>query len=193
VVLLWGPLANAAVDLTGRVVRVVDGDTVILLDGEKTQHRIRLAGIDAPESGQEFGTRAKQHLLALVGGDQVTVAWHKRDKYGRIVGKLIRDGADLNLAMVRAGFAWWYRKYAQEQVPMDQARYEQAEVKAKAENVGLWTDKAPLAPWDWRRRPAMTEGQRECQCGTGAVCVGPKGGRFCVQEAGGKRYYPRGQ
>ena len=192
VVFLWGSLAHAAVDLAGRVVRVVDGDTVVLLDGDKAQHKIRLAGIDAPETGQEFGTKAKQHLLDLVGGDEITVAWQKRDKYGRIVGKLVHDGTDVNLAMVRSGFAWWYRKYAGEQSPLDQVHYEAAQERAKTERVGLWADKAPLAPWDWRPMSKSTPVAAECLCGTGPVCVGPKGGRYCVREGGGKRYYPRG-
>jgi len=191
-VLLWGSLAQAAVDLAGRVVRVMDGDTVVLLGSDKAEQKIRLAGIDAPETGQEFGTKAKQHLLALVGGDPVTVAWQKRDKYGRIVGKLVRDGTDVNLAMVRAGFAWWYQKYANEQAPVDRALYAAAEGKAKAERTGLWADKAPLAPWDWRHPSSETKTIAECPCGTGAVCVGPKGGHYCVREGGGKRYLSRG-
>jgi endonuclease YncB( thermonuclease family) len=191
-VLLWGSLAQGAVDLAGRVVRVTDGDTVVLLDSDKAEHKIRLAGIDAPETGQEFGTKAKQHLLALVGGDPVTVAWQKRDRYGRIVGKLVRDGTDVNLAMVRAGFAWWYQQYANEQAPVDRVLYAAAEGKAKAERLGLWADKAPLAPWDWRHPSAESRTTLECPCGTGAVCVGPKGGRYCVREGGSKRYLSRG-
>jgi len=66
----------------GRVVRVLDGDTVDVLDAGKSSHRVRLAGIDAPEKGQAFGTRAKQLLLELAGGKSVEVSWHKRDRYG---------------------------------------------------------------------------------------------------------------
>ena len=174
-VLLWGSLAQAAVDLAGRVVRVMDGDTVVLLDSDKAEHKIRLAGIDAPETGQEFGTKAKQHLLALVGGDPVTVAWQKRDKYGRIVGKLIRDGTDVNLAMVRAGFAWWYQKYANEQAPVDRVLYAAAEGKAKAERLGLWADKAPLAPWDWRHPSSETRPPRNARAGPARSASGPRG------------------
>lgn len=192
VVFLWGSQADAAASLAGRVVRVVDGDTVVLLDGDKVQHKIRLAGIDAPETGQEFGTKAKQHLLDLVGGDEVTVAWQKRDKYGRIVGKLVHDGTDVNLAMVRSGFAWWYRKYSSEQSPVDRAHYAAAEEKARTARVGLWADKAPFAPWEWRPMSKSTQVAAACPCGTGAVCVGPKGGRYCVREGGAKRYYPQG-
>jgi endonuclease YncB( thermonuclease family) len=95
--------SNAAIDqseartLACRVVGIVDGDTVVVLDDQRVQRKVRLAGIDAPERGQPFGTRAKQKLSALVGGQTVTVDWHKEDRYGRIVGKLIVDGQDANL------------------------------------------------------------------------------------------------
>ena len=74
--------------ITGRVVGVADGDTVTVLDADKVQHKIRLAGIDAPEKAQAFGTRSKQNLSDLVFGKDVRVDWDKRDRYGRIVGKV---------------------------------------------------------------------------------------------------------
>ncbi len=80
---------SAAEELSGRIVRVADGDTITVLDAARVQHRIRLAGIDAPERGQSYGARAKDHMSSLVGGHQVVVAWQKRDRYGRIVGKVM--------------------------------------------------------------------------------------------------------
>jgi endonuclease YncB( thermonuclease family) len=77
-VLLLLSIGASADTLTGKVVRVLDGDTVEVITPDKTLHRVRLAGIDAPGGGQPFGTKAKQHLLALVGGDPVVVDWHKR-------------------------------------------------------------------------------------------------------------------
>jgi len=95
---------DAAADtLEGRVVRVVDGDTVIVLDAVRAQHRVRLATIDAPESGQPFGRRAKEHLAGLVAGQAVRVDGHKRDRYGRLIGRLLHQGQDVNLRMVRDG------------------------------------------------------------------------------------------
>jgi len=143
--------ALSADTLTGKVVRVVDGDTLYVLDADKTQHKIRLAGIDAPEQGQPFGTKAKEALLDLVAGKVVDVDWQKRDRYKRIVGKVIHDGRDVNLAMVRSGLAWWYRKYADEQSRADRQIYEAAEDRARAERQGLWADPAPVPPWEWRR------------------------------------------
>jgi len=144
--------ALSADTLTGKVVRVVDGDTLYVLDADKTQHKIRLSGIDAPEQGQPFGTKAKESLLDLVAGKVVEVDWQKRDRYKRIVGKVIHDGRDVNLAMVRSGLAWWYRKYADEQSRADRQIYEAAEDRARAERQGLWADPAPVPPWEWRGR-----------------------------------------
>ena len=138
--------------LTGKVVKVVDGDTVYILDAAKTQHKIRLAGIDAPERKQPYGRKSKDYLLGLVAGELVEVEWSKRDRYQRIVGKIIHDGRDVNLAMVRAGLAWWYRKYEREQSPADRVLYETAEDRARGEGVGLWADPSLMAPWEWRKR-----------------------------------------
>jgi len=96
-----------------------------------------------PERGQAFGTKSKDYLATLVAGKGVEVEWHKRDRYKRIVGKVIRNGEDVNLQMVRAGLAWWYRTYAAEQSPADQARYEAAEDTARKERTGLWHDPTP--------------------------------------------------
>jgi endonuclease YncB( thermonuclease family) len=81
--------ACAAVQLTGRVVGVHDGDTITVLDADRTQHKIRLTGIDAPESKQAFGSRSKQHLSSLVYNRQVMVEWEKHDRYGRTVGVVV--------------------------------------------------------------------------------------------------------
>ena len=146
------PFGVSADTLNGKVVKITDGDTLVVLDAENTQHKIRLSGIDAPETNQPFGKRSKEALSALVAGQRVEVDWHKLDRYGRIVGKVIAQGKDVNLAQVRTGMAWWYRKYANEQSLVDQGLYEAAEAKARVTGVGLWGDKDPIAPWDWRKR-----------------------------------------
>ena len=137
--------------IPGRVVGVVDGDTVVLLDSALKQYRVRLQGIDAPESKQPFGQRSKQNLSSLVYGRQVVAECSKQDKYKRSVCKIVVDGKDANLAQVEAGMAWWYRTYAKEQTAADRVAYESAEIAAKEAKRGLWTDPAPVAPWDWRR------------------------------------------
>lgn len=149
--LLLVALPGHAQTLYGRVVGVTDGDTVKVLDGSNQEHKIRLAGIDAPERKQPFGQRAKQHLSDLVYGKDVEVAWNKRDRYKRIVGKVIIRGRDANLEMVRAGLAWHYKKYQGEQSYEDRQAYAQAEEEAREGRRGLWVDSKPIPPWEWRR------------------------------------------
>lgn len=148
--LLWSFSASANT-LVGRVVGVADGDTVTVLDEQRQQYKVRLAGIDAPEKSQAFGTRSKQNLSDAVFGKTVTVEWNKVDRYGRIVGKIFVDAKDVNLGQVQSGLAWWYQKYSVEQSVADRTLYEEAEEKARHESLGLWRDAEPVPPWNWRR------------------------------------------
>jgi endonuclease YncB( thermonuclease family) len=177
-------------DVSGRVVRVMDGDTVEVLDINRNTHRIRLSGIDAPERGQAFGNRAKQALSSLVGGKHVMVIADKRDRYQRLIGKIITEGKDANLALVRDGMAWWFRKYAHEQSPRDRTLYKAAEEQARKKKIGLWRDTNPLPPWEYRSqpKPSLKNLKKECPCSSNAICTGPHGGRFCIRENGKKRY-----
>jgi len=84
---------------------VISGDNVVLLGASKEQHRVRLAGINAPERKQLFGPKSVQYVSDMLVGQDVTVDRHKRDRYHRLVGKIVYDGFDVNLAVVRAGMA----------------------------------------------------------------------------------------
>ena len=137
--------------LTGRVVRVADGDTVTVLDAANTEHRIRLSGIDAPESHQGFGSSSKQNLSDWVFGKDVTVEYYKTDQYGRLVGKIVVNGQDINLEQVKAGMAWHYKEYEREQSPEDRELYARAEDEARAQHRGLWQDPNPVEPSQFRR------------------------------------------
>jgi len=141
----------SAAELLGRVVHVADGDTITVLDADRVQHVVRLAGIDAPEKGQPFGQVARRRLVERVIARDVVVEWHKRDRYGRLVGRVLLDGVDANLEQVAAGFAWHYRAYAGEQSPVDRESYSAAENDARARSAGLWRDVAPMPPWDHRK------------------------------------------
>lgn len=149
VLALTAGLASAAT-LEGHVVGVSDGDTITLLDAAKQQHKIRLSGIDAPESHQAFGQKSKANLSAIVFNRQVVAQCSKTDKYRREICKVLVGGVDINLEQVKAGMAWWYRHYANEQPPRDREEYEAAEFNAKIRRLGLWADKNPTPPWDWR-------------------------------------------
>jgi len=124
----------------------------VVLDGSNTQHKIRLSGIDCPERKQAWSARAKQALSDYVFDRQVTVDWEKRDRYKRIVAKILDGQQDVNLALVRDGLCWWYQKYASEQIAVDRVLYEDAEDGARREHRGLWSDQDPIPPWEWRRR-----------------------------------------
>ncbi len=87
----------------------------------------------------------------MVAGQQVTVEYQRRDRYGRIVGKVLLDGIDACLEQVKAGFAWHYKKYQHEQSPEDRQRYAVAEIRARDERLGLWRENNPNAPWEFRR------------------------------------------
>jgi endonuclease YncB( thermonuclease family) len=137
--------------LTGRVVRVTDGDTIVVLDADKVQHKIRLQGIDAPERRQAFGTKSKEHLSDLVAGKTVAVDYSKYDRYQRVLGKVIVNGEDVNLEQVEAGMAWHYKKYQGEQSPSDRVKYSDAEREARMRKIGLWRDTNPISPWDYRQ------------------------------------------
>lgn len=131
---------------SGKVVKVTDGDTLqVLLNGKA--EKIRLAGIDSPESGQPFGTAASRYALGLAAQQVVHVQVTSTDRYGRMVGEVfLPDGRSLNREMVRAGYAWWYRKYSTDRTLGD------LEDEARRNRRGLWGDPNPVPPWDWRKQ-----------------------------------------
>ena len=155
-------LPTQAATLTGTVVSIADGDTITVLDADREQHKIRIAGVDSPEKAQPFGQRSKQSMSTLVFGKEVDVQWDKRDRYRRIIGKVMVAAPscrathcpktlDAGLAQLTVGLAWWYRKYSKDQSPEDAGRYEFAEQEARAKRAGLWADGHPAPPWDWRK------------------------------------------
>lgn len=180
-----------------RVVGVSDGDTVTVLDANKVQHKIRLAGIDAPEKAQDFSNRAKEHLSDLVFGKTVSIPDGKFDKYGRTVSRIIVNGTDAGLEQVKAGMAWHYKKYEVEQTPADRANYSAAELKARAAKLGLWAQGTPVRPQDFRHggeTPTMVKAMgsgTECPCGTNNFCTGSPGGQYCQSDSGHKKYAAR--
>jgi len=132
-----------------RVIGVSDGDTLTVLRG-RTQDRIRLHGIDAPETGQDYGSRAKQVASDLAFGKSVTARPVDKDRYGRTVAEVILpDGRSMNREMVGQGAAWWYRQFA----PAD-FRLDRLESEAKAAHRSLWAQPNPVPPWTWPKGDA---------------------------------------
>jgi endonuclease YncB( thermonuclease family) len=158
--------------ITGRVIKVTDGDTVDILDAEHVKHHVRLAGIDAPESKQPFGARAQQKLSALVFGQQVRFEWSKRDRRERPVGVLYvapsgcevcEQAVDTGYEVLKAGLAWHYKQYQREQTPKDRQRYSQGEIDARGQQIGLWVDPEPIPPWEWRKAKKLKYQQAKQQ------------------------------
>ena len=118
--------------LIGQVVGVSDGDTITLLDANKTQHKIRLAGIDAPEKAQDYGERSKQNLSKLVFGKKVEIPDGIKDRYGLTVSRVLVNGKDAGLEQIKGGFAWHYKKYQKDQQPSDRDLYAQAQEKSQS-------------------------------------------------------------
>lgn len=124
---------------------VYDGDTVTCLDENNQQQKVRLAEIDAPESGQDFGKVSREALAAMVFGRTVEVTDQGRDRYGRWIAKLSVDGIDVNRQMVSSGNAWVYTAYSNDPTMAE------AQKQAQAAKRGLWAQDNPVAPWDYRK------------------------------------------
>ncbi len=141
---LW--LSAASPPLIGKVVAVHDGDTFTLQSG-RTLYKIRLAEVDAPERAQVFGKQAHQFTAQMILGRTVRVDVVMVDRYDRRVGTVIvEDGRVLNEELVHAGLAWYYRVS-----PRKNERLQRLEHDAFAGKLGLWVEKAPLPPWEFRR------------------------------------------
>jgi endonuclease YncB( thermonuclease family) len=141
---------QAGETIDGRVVGVVDGDTLTLLDAQLRQRRIRLLGVDAPESGQPFGGASKRQLAGMVFGRPAQARCGKPDRYGREICQVLIDGVDVGQAQIVAGMAWYYVRYGGGLPAVLRAQYGAAQTAARAERRGLWSDAEPRPPWDWR-------------------------------------------
>ena len=126
------------------VVGVSDGDTFRCLRSDKVQIKVRMLEIDAPESHQAFGNRAKQALSDLIYKQNVTLELHKHDRYGRDLAVVYNEqGQNVNLQMVEQGFAWAYNR--------KNRQYMAAEQQAREQRLGLWQDKNPIEPREFRK------------------------------------------
>lgn len=137
--------------VSGTVVAVHDGDTITLKTNSE-EKKIRLASIDAPELNQAYGAEARNMLKGLVLGKQVQVDFSKKDKYSRLVGKVILNSDDINLKQVQLGAAWVYREYLKEMPVKERTLYLEAEAQSKAAAAGLWKEADVVEPWIWRKK-----------------------------------------
>lgn len=148
-------------EFSAHVISVTDGDTILVA---KDRHpvKIRLEGIDAPEKGQDHGTKATEALKKLVLGKTVTIKQTGTDKYGRVLAYVICDGVEVNQKLVEDGWAWHFTKYNCEE------RFAEAEKEARKSRIGLWEHDQPIAPWDWRharQKKQVTEKSHKADTG----------------------------
>lgn len=156
VFLLAGAAICSAAQFKAQVEKVSDGDTITVVRSDGAKERIRFLGIDAPESKQEYGPKSRVALEKMLAKSdfKVTIVYHDtkgRDHYGRIVGKVVADGKDINLEQLKRGNAWFYKDYEKSLSAEDRQLYAEAESKAKAKRTGLWAAENPEAPWQWRK------------------------------------------
>lgn len=189
-VLMTVSAAPMAETLLGRVTSVADGDTLtVQVAGQPI--KVRLAGIDAPERDQPFGTQSRQSLARITLQRMVNVAVRKVDEYGRTVGVVTLGGLNVEAEQVRRGWAWVYRQYNRD------AQLLALEAEAKAARRGLWVEANPTPPWDWRHRGSSaktpqrsTSGPVTGRCGTKRTCqdmASCEEARFYLNECGLKR------
>lgn len=130
--------------IEGVAVRIIDGDTFVLLLNNEFETGVRLNGIDCPERKQAFSQRANEELSNLIFDREVIVYYDKKDGFGRVLGDIYVDGANVNHEMVRRGMAWHYVKYS------DDETLAKLEKEARRNRTGLWSDPNPIPPWDYR-------------------------------------------
>ncbi|MBF0213473.1 MAG: thermonuclease family protein [Magnetococcales bacterium] len=143
---LFTPALAGAEEWRGRVIRVLDGDT-LMVAREGRAERIRLSGVDTPEKGQPFAEEAKRYTMERVDRRLVLVREKERDRYGRLVAWVTPVGQEeLGAALVRAGLAWRHIRYSRD------AELAGLERQARSRGLGLWADSHPTPPWEWKRR-----------------------------------------
>ena len=152
-ILLWLVLYTqlAFAGAEAKLLEVHDGDTISVLYKSGKKYRIRLQGIDAPELSQPYGHASKKHLARLLVGKNLTVRDEGRDMYSRKLAFIFVQGNNINLQMVKDGYAWHYKNYYKSR------EMEKAQKYAKEKKLGLWKDKAPQEPWIYRRKTRGNE------------------------------------
>ena len=139
---------------SGKVVEVIDGDSMIVVDEKQERHLVRLAGADAPEQNQDFGKKSKKFLSDMVLEKTVSVTGSRIDRNGEFVGRVLVYGRDVSLEMVIAGYAWHYKQFPNEQTERDRQLFEGAELHARKSRFNLWSDSKPEPPWEFRNEPS---------------------------------------
>lgn len=131
--------------ISGRVIGIKDGDTVVILLEGNIQKTLRLAEVDCPENSQPFGKNAKQFTSDQIFGKQINFIETDTDRYGRTIAKIYYDNKYLSAEIIKAGFGWWYYHYSNDK------NLKMLEDEASKNKIGLWSDANSIPPWEWRK------------------------------------------
>ena len=143
---VMGGTSHRIEELSGKVVKIVDGDTFDMLTRENKTVRIRLNGIDCPERKQDYYQVAKDALGNLIFQKNVKLQVTGRDRNKRLIAIVFCNKQNINLAMIRQGYAWHYKKYSSD------SSFAKAELDARKKRLGLWKMDNPVPPWDFRTK-----------------------------------------
>ena len=198
------PLDEKVSLIEGRVSLVYDGDTLSVETRDGKIYSVWLKGIDAPESKQNYGKKARKALADLVEGKEVKVIVYKKGQYDRYIGNVYLNGEDVGLKQIEAGLAWHFKVYAFEQTQEERRKYAQAQATAQSARLGLWEDRNPVAPWEYRKDQAPEPEKAETTAETSSdgknsetapktngdrkYILGPRGGCYYVSDGGRKVY-----
>ena len=141
VVFFWGCATKN--EIVGKVIKVIDGDSVVIVDSRNISYKVRLHGIDTPESKQSFGVEAKEFLKGKLNGKKVRALVKDMDNYNRYVSVILLGKEDINRLMVKSGYAWAYLHYSKD--------YEEDMKEAQAKKIGLWQEDNPQDPSEFRK------------------------------------------
>ena len=137
----------AATDDTveGKVTRIIDGDSILVVDAKKVEHEVQLEGIDAPEMKQDFGKESTEGLTKLLKDKSVRLTWKSKDNFDRLLAQVYDGDKHINMEMIKTGMAWHFKRYNKDE------SLAKAELEAKEAKKGLWAKESPIAPWDYRK------------------------------------------
>jgi micrococcal nuclease len=130
---------------SGKIIRIKDGDTVVLLNSDNNQITLRLAEVDCPESSQAFGKKSKEFTSNEVGNKMVSYKIINTDRYGRYIAKIFYNNKYLSEEIIRNGYGWHYKQYSKSKKLSD------LEINARNKKIGLWNDKKPIEPYIYRK------------------------------------------
>lgn len=138
-----GPAKETTIE--GKVTKIIDGDSIIVVGNDKKEYEVQIEGTDAPETKQPFGKESTEALSKMLKDKKVKVTWEKADNFDRLLAQVFVDDKHANLEMIKSGMAWHFKRYNKSEV------LAKAETEAKEAKRGLWADEKPTAPWDYRK------------------------------------------